>query len=64
LAQLLKQMRGTAIDENSLFPGDTTDTLGSIFDMHMSQHLAEHGGFGLAQALENQLPSVGGNTRG
>jgi Rod binding domain-containing protein len=54
LGQLLKEMRQT-VGEGGMFPGDTGDVQGGLFDMFMSQHLAQAGGFGLASMLKSQL---------
>ena len=42
-------------DDGGLFPGDTGDVQGGLFDQFMGQHLANAGGFGLAAALDRQL---------
>lgn len=57
LALLLKQMRESLDSEDGggLFPGDTGDVQGGLFDMFMSRHLADAGGVGMATALANQL---------
>lgn len=57
LALLLKQMRESLDSEDGggLFPGDTGDVQGGLFDMFMSRHLAEAGGVGMAAALASQL---------
>jgi flagellar protein FlgJ len=57
LALLLKQMRESLDTEEGggLFPGDTGDVQGGLFDLFMSRHLAEAGGVGMALALANQL---------
>ncbi len=47
---LLKEMR-QAGGEGGFFPGDQSDTLGGMFDMYLSQHIAESGGIGLADSL-------------
>src|SRR5215218_9859234 len=54
LSILLKEMR-QALEPGGLFPGDTGDVQGGLFDLYMSQHLADGGGFGLAAALERQI---------
>ena len=58
ISTLLKQMRQSMGGE-SFFPGDKSDTLGGLFDMHMSQFIAENGGIGLSESLDSALaPSV------
>lgn len=54
VSMLLKEMRQSL--EGGLFPGDSSDTLGGLFDMMMGQHIADStGGLGLAQSLEKYL---------
>lgn len=55
LSMLLKEMRQTLEPEDGLFPGDTGDVQGGLFDLFMGQHLAAAGGFGLAAALDRHL---------
>jgi flagellar protein FlgJ len=77
LSMLLKQMRESHESEgDGLFPGDTGDVYGGLFDFYMSKHLAEAGGIGLGstwtdQLLETQLkespryaPGIGGTNPG
>ncbi|MEZ6130986.1 MAG: rod-binding protein [Planctomycetaceae bacterium] len=54
LSQLLKQMRDTS-EEGGLFPGDRSDTYGGMFDMYFGQFLAEHGGLGLTDFVNQSL---------
>jgi flagellar protein FlgJ len=54
LSLLLKEMR-QALEPGGLFPGDTGDVQGGLFDLYMSKHLADAGGVGLAAALERQI---------
>jgi peptidoglycan hydrolase FlgJ len=54
LSLLLKEMR-QALEPGGLFPGDTGDVQGGLFDLYMSKHLADGGGVGLAAALERQI---------
>jgi peptidoglycan hydrolase FlgJ len=51
LSLLLKEMRQT-LESEGLFPGDTGDVQGGLFDLYLGQHLADAGGVGLATALE------------
>lgn len=55
LSMLLKEMRQTLDEDGGLFPGDTGDVQGGLFDLYMSKHLADAGGVGMAAALERQL---------
>ncbi len=56
LSMLLKQMReSNESEDGGMFPGDTGDVYGGLFDFYMSKHLAESGGIGLGSALANQL---------
>lgn len=56
LSLLLKEMRQTLDpDGGGLFAGDTGDVQGGLFDLYLSQHLADAGGIGLAPAIERQL---------
>lgn len=60
LSLLLKEMRQT-LDENEggLFPGDTGDVHGGLFDLYLSRHLADSGGVGMAAALLRQMKETG-----
>jgi len=58
LSMLLKEMRQTLDEDGGLFPGDSGDVQGGLFDMFMSRHLADGGGIGLAKYLERQLNST------
>lgn len=55
LSMLLKEMRQTLEPDGGLFPGDTGDVQGGLFDMFLSRHLAASGGVGMAAALERQV---------
>jgi flagellar protein FlgJ len=56
LAMLLKEMRETLDPtEGGLFPGDSGDVQGGLFDLFMSRHLAESGGVGVAASLLRQV---------
>jgi hypothetical protein len=54
LSTLLKQMRDT-LSPDTLFPGDPADVLGGMFDMFLSQHLAQAGSLGIADMVKKQL---------
>jgi Rod binding domain-containing protein len=54
VSMLLKEMRQTLEPDGGLFPGDTGDVQGGLFDLYLGQHLAAAGGFGLADALDRQ----------
>jgi peptidoglycan hydrolase FlgJ len=57
LSMLLKEMRQTLDQEEGggLFPGDSGDVQGGLFDLYMSKHLADSGGVGMAAALVQQM---------
>lgn len=61
LSMLLKEMRQTLDSENGggLFPGDSGDVQGGLFDLYMSKHLADSGGIGMAAALVRQMQATG-----
>lgn len=61
LAMLLKDMR-QSLDPDTLFPGDTSDIQGGLFDMYMSRHLADSGGTGLAAIVARQIRDTAGST--
>ncbi|HEY1188500.1 MAG TPA: rod-binding protein, partial [Gemmata sp.] len=42
-----------------LFPGDSGDVQGGLFDLYMGRHLAGAGGIGLAAALVRQMQETG-----
>ena len=54
VSMLLNQMRQSLSGEG-LFPGDSSDTLGGLFDMMMGRHISQVGGLGLADSLEKYL---------
>ena len=59
LSLLLKEMRQTLDKkEGGFFAGDSGDVQGGLFDLFLSKHLADHGGFGLATVLERQLRNI------
>lgn len=49
MSMLAKEMREST--ESGLFEGESSDTLGGLFDLYMGQHMAEAGGIGLKQML-------------
>lgn len=61
LSMLLKEMRQTLDSEDGggLFPGDSGDVQGGLFDLYMSKHLADAGGVGMAAALIRQMKATG-----
>ena len=58
LSMLLKEMRQTLDPDGGLFPGDSGDVQGGLFDLYMSKHLADGGGIGLATALVRQMQAA------
>lgn len=60
LSMLLKEMRQT-LDEGEgggLFPGDSGDVQGGLFDLYLGRHLADAGGIGLAASLVRQMQAA------
>jgi Rod binding domain-containing protein len=53
---LLKEMRAT-LEPGTLFGSDPNDVYGGIFDLFLGQHIAESGGFGLADMINAYLQS-------
>lgn len=51
ISMMLKNLRSSETGEG-LFAGDKSDTFGGMFDMYLGQHLAESGGVGLSQMLQ------------
>lgn len=51
---MLKEMRKT-VGESGLFGGDSSDVYGGLFDMFMSQHIAESGGLGIGKMIATYL---------
>jgi flagellar protein FlgJ len=62
LAMLLKEMRQTLEPDGGLFPGDTGDVQGGLFDLYLSRHLALSGGVGMATALLAQMQATAPKT--
>jgi Rod binding domain-containing protein len=52
LSLLLKEMRQT-LEPEGLFPGDSGDIHGGMFDYLIGEHMAASGRFGLAAMLES-----------
>lgn len=55
VSMLLKEMRQSSLSEGGLFPGDSSDTYGGLFDMTFGKHIAQAGGLGLAGMIENAI---------
>ena len=53
-SMMLKTMRQT-VDGDGLFPGDSSDALGSLFDQYLGDHLAEAGGLGVSRLLGSEF---------
>ncbi len=53
LAMVLKEMRQSL--EEGLFPGDSGDVQGGLFDLYLGRHLADGGGVGLADSLARHM---------
>jgi flagellar protein FlgJ len=60
VSMLVKELRQTSSPDGGLFPGDSSDTLGGMFDMYMGQHLARNGGIGLAESIAESIASQTG----
>jgi Rod binding domain-containing protein len=52
-SMLLKQMRQSM--DGGLFPGDSGDVLGGLFDHFIGEHIAKSGGFGIGDMIRSQL---------
>ncbi|HWL09051.1 MAG TPA: rod-binding protein [Planctomicrobium sp.] len=55
VSMLIKEMRQSSGSEEGMFPGDSSDTYGGIFDMYMGQHIAEGGGIGLSEMIARSV---------
>lgn len=53
---MLKEMRHAGA-EGGLFPGDSSDTLGGMFDMYLGNYIAEAGGIGLGESIAHAVNS-------
>ena len=51
VSMMMKEMRQAGSDQG-LFPGDSGDTLGGLFDMTLGEHIAAAGGIGISRLLE------------
>ncbi|MEQ9408595.1 MAG: rod-binding protein [Fuerstiella sp.] len=49
VSMMLKSMRESM--SKDMFEGDSSDTFGGLFDSFLGEHIAEHGGFGLAEMV-------------
>lgn len=56
-SMLLKEMRNSldTTGEGGLFAGEKSDTLGSLFDLYMGQHLASSNSMGISRAIVSYL---------
>ncbi|MBP3956824.1 rod-binding protein [Gemmata sp. G18] len=61
LSMLLKEMRQTLDPDEGggMFPGDSGDVQGGLFDLYLGRHLADGGGIGLAATLVRQMQTAG-----
>ncbi|WP_437192234.1 rod-binding protein [Planctomicrobium sp. SH527] len=59
VSMLVKEMRQSSGSEDGLFPGDSSDTYGGMFDMFMGQHIAENGGIGMAESIREAVLKQG-----
>lgn len=58
LSLILKEMRQTLEPDGGLFPGDSGDIQGGLFDLYLGRHLADSGGVGMAAIIERQTSST------
>ncbi|MCA9176305.1 MAG: rod-binding protein [Planctomycetales bacterium] len=49
---LIKEMRQSS---EGLFPGDSTDSLGALFDQHVGKSVAEGPGLGIAEQIARYM---------
>jgi Rod binding domain-containing protein len=54
VSMVLKEMRQT-LEPDTLFGSDTSDAYGGLFDMYLSQHVVQAGGFGVAKMVRQYL---------
>ncbi|HLJ96554.1 MAG TPA: rod-binding protein [Gemmataceae bacterium] len=54
LSILLKEMRQT-LEPDTMFPQDSGDILGGLFDLFLGQHLAQAGALGIGAMVKKQL---------
>lgn len=54
---LLKEIR-QAGGEGGLFPGDSSDAFGGMFDQYLGQFIADSGGIGLSKSIQASLKSM------
>lgn len=54
LSMLLKEMRQT-LEPDTMFPQDSGDVLGGLFDLFLGQHLAQAGALGIGAMVKKQL---------
>jgi Rod binding domain-containing protein len=60
-SMLIKQMRQTL--DGGLFGEDKSDVLGGLFDHFLGEHIAQAGGFGVADMIRTQLARQPERTR-
>ena len=54
VSMVLKEMRQT-LEPGTLFGEDSSDSYGGLFDLYLGKHLAEAGGFGIANMVKRYL---------
>lgn len=54
VSMVLKEMRQT-LEPETLFGSEGSDSYGGLFDFYLGQHIAESGGFGVAQMVRQNL---------
>ena len=60
-SMLIKQMRQTL--EDGMFPNDSSDVLGGLFDHFIGSHMAQAGGIGIGEMIRSQLERQPERTR-
>lgn len=62
-SMLIKTMR-TSVSGEGLFAGDKSDTFGGMFDLFMSQHLADANSLGIANLVQPDSTGAGPHNQG
>ena len=53
-SMLIKQMR-QSLEGDSMFPGDTSDVRGGLFDHFMGDHMAKSGQLGIGKMIQKHM---------
>ncbi len=54
MSLMLKSMRETS-GQDGLFPGDSSDTFGGLFDLYMGRHLSQAQPLGIGDLIQSQV---------